>query len=435
MQEAERQLLAPGSIILLLVVVANLAFCLLALSYVADIKDAIITASTSVKYLSLNAPTNFTSFAGDVTGIQRPDETQEATGFQGARNETDSQGAVLTSAAVETNVTVRSTSPAFAVIDTMMNKSGYQQQLSVTKSVVSTQSILLNDPECLSVSPNSTFVRLTMMRVGNDTAEVVMDKNKIDFTTATNQVLDICLGMLAYEGPKTIQRTMKTWMEAGLLDLVAEKIMFVQGPRDKPTSDYAKWVAFLRGLAAQYGFSVITSLSNIRFRALFNLSDACSATHFLFMEEDWVVTAEGFAGTAAIKEHVFNELSSATELLSTGLVDGIRFRSVRYGGDPNWAIDTWNNHISKRRGGRPGPVVVHGGAPNGRFNWGDKVPYSAYPTPDAYIIRDLGDDPPRLVRVTNGNYSSPLGPTCQVWLCQTVPITRYCMRSSRYDPW
>ena len=123
--------------------------------------------------------------------------------------------------------------------------------------------------------------------------------------------------MLAYEVP-TIQRTMKTWMEAGLLDLVAEKIMFVQGPRDKPTSDYAKWVAFLRGLAAQYGFSVITSLSNIRFRALFNLSDACSATHFLFMEEDWVVTAEGFAGTAAIKEHVFNELSSATELLSTG---------------------------------------------------------------------------------------------------------------------
>ena len=70
-----------------------------------------------------------------------------------------------------------------------------------------------------------------------------------------------------------------------------------------------------------------------------------------------------------------------------------------------------------------GPVNLVDGPERGRFKWGDKTSYPAFPSPDSYIMRDLGDDPTRPVRVTDGAYVVSLGPKCQVsWLCEYMQL-------------
>jgi hypothetical protein len=175
--------------------------------------------------------------------------------------------------------------------------------------------------------------------------------------------------------------------------------MFIQGPPEPA------WNVYTKALAAKHGFRVIESQTNVMFDALFQLNAACTSTYFLFLEEDWAI-APGVKPT-----DVKLQLTAATDVLGTGLVHGVRLRHVRLGGDPNWALDTWGHKMGTGLG-------------SVRADWGKGVPYAEYPCPDCYILRDLGDDPPREVRA----------PKCQVWKCMESPIM-YCMRTASHDQW
>jgi len=220
---------------------------------------------------------------------------------------------------------------------------------------------------------------------------------------------DICLGMLAYEGGETIKKTMKTWKDSGMLDAVGERIMYIQGP---PKADWNKW---LKGMAAHYNFEVIEAATNTMFDALFQLNLACKGKYFMFLEEDWTIEH-------ADKTQTIQQLTAGVKALATGMVHGVRYRHVRFYGEPNWALQTWHFN-SRKNGGNPGA----GAALQSRSLWGDKVKFGQYPCPDCYILRDLGDDPPRPVTVQGG-------PECQVWKCQEDPIM-YCVRTAAYDDW
>ena len=86
---------------------------------------------------------------------------------------------------------------------------------------------------------------------------------------------------------------------------------------------------------------------------------------------------------------------------------------------------------------RLGNEEVDGGG-GSRASWGKNVPYAEYPCPDCHIERDLGDDPPVPVTVSDGDRSAPRGPECQAWQCSAEgagqPVM-YCMRTAAHDAW
>lgn len=234
-----------------------------------------------------------------------------------------------------------------------------------------------------------------------------------------NRQLDICLGMMAYEGPKTISATMASWSDSGILDMVAERIMFIQGSSTK------RWQEWLVRMANKYKFRVILSPENVRFQGLFIMDNICNRTNFLFLEDDWRV-APGLTLSG-----VYSQLSAAASIIATGRVHGVRMRHVRFSGAPNWKVLTWAER-ARLAGHDIGAVTANGGPANGRRLWGNGLLYSDMPCPDCYIVRDLGDSPPRPVKVTHGAYDAPVGPKCQAWRCARRPVL-YCMNTSAYD--
>jgi hypothetical protein len=239
---------------------------------------------------------------------------------------------------------------------------------------------------------------------------------------------DLCLAVLAYEGWTTISNTLASWAAGGLLAAAQERFIFIQGP------PHPRWNAHVQALAREYGFVAIVSQKNIMFDSLFELNAACTtSTHFLFLEEDWAL-APG-VGAADVRA----QLASAVDLLGSGLVHGVRMRHVRWGGTPNWALGTWGRKSAERGAvgiDTEGKEVDGGGG--SRASWGKNVPYAEYPCPDCHIERDLGDDPPVPVTVSDGDRSAPRGPECQAWQCSAEgagqPVM-YCMRTAAHDAW
>ena len=298
--------------------------------------------------------------------------------------------ALLTLMAQKTKFTLME--PSYYRIATRMLCSDARNNRCKTKNdkplTMQGRSELLIDSECMAVPPEAS---------------------KAPVRNA-NVPLDICIGVLANEGWRTISNSFRTWHESGLLVAVKERILFIQGPPRQ------SWNAKLESVARKYGFRTIVSQDNVVFDAIFQLNDACSATNFLFLEEDWAI-APGVR-----RADVTEQISNAVNLLGTGLVHGVRLRHVRWGGSPNWALDTWTKGSYDGDGG------------GSRAKWGAGVPYSKYPCPDCSILRDLGDSPPRPVKVNEGDYFAPRGPNCQAWKCVSSPIT-YCMRTSAHDKW
>ena len=70
---------------------------------------------------------------------------------------------------------------------------------------------------------------------------------------------------LAHQGAKPIPNTIASWANAGILDAVAERIMYIQGP------PVPKWNAWLKELVVQYNFQVVEAQENTVFESLFVL--------------------------------------------------------------------------------------------------------------------------------------------------------------------
>ena len=139
--------------------------------------------------------------------------------------------------------------------------------------------------------------------------------------------------MLAHQGAKPIPNTIASWANAGILDVAAERIMYTQGP------PVPKWNAWLKRVAVQYNFEVVEAQENTVFESLFVLGEACQSTYFMFMEKDWAVAPNINASSAK------KQLATAVDMIGSGLVHGVRFRHVRFIGQPHWEIVNWRKAV------------------------------------------------------------------------------------------
>ena len=233
-----------------------------------------------------------------------------------------------------------------------------------------------------------------------------------------SQPLDVCLGLLVNEGPVTLRNTLKSWSDAGLLRIVAEKLAFIQGPGNKATSpqharpaqkaSLASWVEWRDWVAAvvqQYSLKVLEPHPprNIMFMAIVQLAEACSGSSwFLFLEEDFMVSPLARAAS------VWRQLAAATAQLQTGLIKGVRMRHIRDGGYPNYALEAFRSTMKHPK---PEQLALS--------------PFERYPCPDCYLEHYLGSlnqDPVAHVR------------RCMLFRCLEEP-QMYCMRASGFDEW
>jgi hypothetical protein len=123
----------------------------------------------------------------------------------------------------------------------------------------------------------------------------------------------LALAVVTYRAPKSLRNSLESWRAGGLLELVDERMMFING-RDDGGEQAA--------LAAEYGFDVYTTDERggnvMAAGGIAYLAGNASADSILFKEKDFILTAPD-------RPTVLRELHAAVHARARG-VDAYRLR-------------------------------------------------------------------------------------------------------------
>jgi hypothetical protein len=122
----------------------------------------------------------------------------------------------------------------------------------------------------------------------------------------------IAIAVVSWRAPKSLRNSMASWQHNGLLDIVDEKMVFLNSPTDED-----------RAIARQFEFDVYTTWEqegNIRAGpSIAYLCGNSSADYILFMEKDFVMSAS--------REDMLREMYVGVQHLARG-VDVYRLRGM-----------------------------------------------------------------------------------------------------------
>jgi hypothetical protein len=128
--------------------------------------------------------------------------------------------------------------------------------------------------------------------------------------------LDLTIGILTWNAPKTLRNTLGSYQAVGLLRHAKEAVVFLQGDNPKE-----------RRIANEFGLKILSSKENIGIQAgIEALLQAASTEYFLFLENDWVCVASPWA--------VSTRLQEAITLLHDNTAKCVRLRHKHQYGKP-----------------------------------------------------------------------------------------------------
>ena len=141
----------------------------------------------------------------------------------------------------------------------------------------------------------------------------------------------ICLGIVAYQGVKTLDNTLASYNRVGLFDIVeATYILFQQIDSPERRAWAGDVVARYPSLRPMY------EKTNTGFKSFMELLKACDTSQMvMILEEDFQVS-----DTMDVAD-VRRQFQNAAWLLQHGGVDAVRMRHRKNPGSPNWSHITW----------------------------------------------------------------------------------------------
>lgn len=133
----------------------------------------------------------------------------------------------------------------------------------------------------------------------------------------------VCAGILAYQGIKTLENTLQSFVSSGMMEMVQSVLILFQ---DISTDARRAWVDDL--LRRYPKLTPIILPTNIGWAGFQRLAEACDQEFFVPVEEDF-----------AVKTHhpVHEQLQNAVELVREGVADAVRMRGRVAGGGPNYS--------------------------------------------------------------------------------------------------
>ena len=149
---------------------------------------------------------------------------------------------------------------------------------------------------------------------------------------------------------KSLIQSLNSWYENGLLNLVNERIIFLQNCAGCDRGSLASESVELRELLRRYNFTVIGTKSNIGFeKALYKLVQTATSRNLLFLEEDWQIKTDQLRG----------ELQLAEQMLDTNFVHVVKFRSSVDPGKP-YCSEVWQGfeHLMQEEAMQGGDGVL-----------------------------------------------------------------------------
>jgi len=150
-----------------------------------------------------------------------------------------------------------------------------------------------------------------------------------DINDATD-CLPISIGILAYQGVKTLENTLSSYQTSGLFDIVCESLILFQevGKPDRK--------AWARDVVSRFQclHPIYESTNTGQRSAFVRLAAEASQPHILILEEDFMVSDMALPQL---------ELKNAIWLLDTGILDAIRMRHRKDGGSPNYSYESWKH--------------------------------------------------------------------------------------------
>ena len=139
--------------------------------------------------------------------------------------------------------------------------------------------------------------------------------------------IPVTLAVLTWNAPETLENTLKSYKQSGLLDNVAQKIIFIQA-NGKAERDIAK----------KYGFDILYSKENIGIQSAYRkLLNTASEEFFLFCENDWM----------CIENDPTSILKDAIELIEKHNVKCVRLRHKYHYGEPLHTLQFMGNELKQ----------------------------------------------------------------------------------------
>lgn len=146
-------------------------------------------------------------------------------------------------------------------------------------------------------------------------------------------MIDLSIGILSYNSPKTLTKTLESYKSNGLLNLVREKLLYVQ-----PSENSHELI----DIGIRYGFNsseIFLAQSNDWIGPAFKyMSENFNSETILLLEDDFELI-ESLQTTK-------NILESGVNLLNDGEVDCVRLRSRYNPGDPLYSSHIKGNETN-----------------------------------------------------------------------------------------
>jgi len=137
--------------------------------------------------------------------------------------------------------------------------------------------------------------------------------------------LNIGLGILSWNDPEKLKRTLASYKYSGLLNMVLEKKIYFQEVDEKDIE-----------IARKYGLEVYGSKENIGIgKGFLELASSFESDHILLLENDWV-SLRG-------EEFIYDHLSKAIGLLNNG-IDCVRMRHKNIYGYPHYSVTRYKGN-------------------------------------------------------------------------------------------
>jgi hypothetical protein len=124
----------------------------------------------------------------------------------------------------------------------------------------------------------------------------------------------LSLGILTWERPANLRRTLRSYQASGLIQSVGEVLLFVNGADPKEIA-----------LGQKFGLRLISSPDNIGIGPAYaKLAEAAANPYFMFLENDWVCIEP--------QSVVERRLRQGMQLVQDGQAQAVRYRHrVKYG--------------------------------------------------------------------------------------------------------
>ena len=155
-----------------------------------------------------------------------------------------------------------------------------------------------------------------------------LDRRSPSLPLASTQ-LPMCVGILAYQGKRTLEDSLRSFEEGGLMRLA--RVMMIHFQKvDSPSR--LKWsTGVLRKYPKLRGSS---TEQNIEFRAFLMMAQSCEEPYFLTIEEDFRILPSNY-------HLVTIQLSSALDVIESGVSDAVLLRSRDVPGKPDYARESF----------------------------------------------------------------------------------------------